>query len=94
MANEKQQAWKAVTLYGLARLALFILLTVVIQSLAMLTDIQVPLLISATLALFVAMPLSMFVFKGLRTKATSAVAEWDAERKRRKEWVREELSKR
>lgn len=94
MGNEKQQAWKAVTLYGLARLALFILLTIVIQAMAMLTETPVPVLISATLALIVAMPLSMFVFKGLRIQAASAVAAWDAERKQRKNWVRDELSKR
>lgn len=69
-------------------------LTIVIQLLAMLIGAPVPLLISATLALIVAMPLSVFVFKGLRVRATQAVASWDAQRKAHKAWLREELSKR
>ena len=88
------QARKAAALYGLARLGLFLALTVVIQGIAMATGAPVPLLISATLALIVAMPLSMFVFRGLRERAASAVALWDQQRKARKQWVKEELAKR
>lgn len=90
----KREARKSVLLYGLARLGLFVVLTIVIQLLAMLIGAPVPLLISATLALIVAMPLSVFVFKGLRVRATQAVAGWDAQRKAHKAWLREELSKR
>jgi hypothetical protein len=42
----------------------------------------------------VAFPLSVFVFKNLRLKTTAAVAEWDAQRKAYKEWVKQELSSR
>lgn len=87
-------ARKNVTLYGLARLGLFIVLTVVIQLIAVAIDAPVPLLIAATLALLVAMPLSMFVFKGMRIRATEAVALWDSQRKAHKEWVRQELANR
>ncbi|GGG74025.1 DUF4229 domain-containing protein [Corynebacterium pelargi] len=90
----KREARRAVIVYGLARLALFIGLTAIIQLLAVAIGAPVPLLISATLALIVAMPLSMFVFKGMRLRATQAVAGWDAQRKAHKAWLREELSKR
>ncbi|AHI21784.1 DUF4229 domain-containing protein [Corynebacterium vitaeruminis] len=87
-------ARKNVTLYGLARLSLFIVLTAVIHLIAVVINAPVPLLISATLALLVAMPLSMFVFKGLRLRATEAVALWDSQRKAHKEWVKRELASR
>lgn len=90
----RKEAWKNVALYGLARLLLFIVLTAVIQGLAVAIGAPVPVLISATLALIIAFPLSMLVFKGVRIRATESVALWDAQRKAQKEWLRKELSER
>lgn len=90
----RNQAWKDVALYGLARLLLFIVLTVIIQSAAILIGAPVPLLISSLLALIVAFPLSMFVFKNLRLKVNKEMAEWDAQRKAHKAWVKKELAER
>ena len=73
---------------------LFIALTVVIQGAAMLIGAPVPLIISALLALIVAFPLSMLVFKRQRIEATEAVAHWREQRKLRKEWISSELSER
>ncbi|TWT25607.1 DUF4229 domain-containing protein [Corynebacterium canis] len=83
-----------IVLYGLARIALFLVLTAVIQGVAALISVPVPLLMSALLALIVALPLSMFVFQGLRRRVTAGIAEWDAQRKAHKEWVKQELAER
>ncbi len=90
----KAQARKNVLLYGLARLLLFIVLTVVIQTVAMLIDAPVPIVISAMLALMVAMPLSFFLFSGMRVRAAEALEQWSKQRKAYKEWIKAELSAR
>lgn len=90
----RDRAYKAVVIYGLARLGLFVALTIVIHLLAVAIGSPVPLLITATLALIVAMPLSMFLFKGLRVKATQSLAQWDKQRKAHKDWVKSELANR
>ncbi|WP_297186014.1 DUF4229 domain-containing protein [uncultured Corynebacterium sp.] len=90
----RDRAWLDVVLYGLARLLLFVVLTVVIQGISMLVGVPFPLMISALLALIVAFPLSMFLFKGLRLRVTQELAEWDRQRKEHKKWMNEELSKR
>ena len=87
----RSRARKDVALYGLARRVLFLALTVVIQAAAWLIGAQVPVVMSALLALIVAFPLSMFVFQKLRLRVTREVAEWDAQRKAHKAWVKAEL---
>ena len=77
---------------GLARLGLFLALTVVIQLAAWLIGAPVPLVMSALLALLVAFPLSMLIFPRMRVEATQAVAARHEHRKQRKEWIREELA--
>ena len=74
----RARAARDFALYGAARLGLFLVLTVVIQG----------------LALLVAFPLSMFVFKKLRVRVTQEMAAWDAQRKAHKAWVKKELSER
>ena len=81
-------------LYGLARLGLFLLLTVIIQGLAALIGAPVPLVISSLLALLVAFPLSMFVFRSLRLRVTRNLAVWNAQRRAHKEWVKNQLAAR
>ncbi|WP_041631702.1 DUF4229 domain-containing protein [Corynebacterium maris] len=90
----RKKANRAAVKYGLARLALFIVLTVIIQVAAMLIDAPVPLVMTALLALIVAFPLSMLIFPKMRVEATESVAAWSAQRKARKQWVRDELSRR
>ncbi len=80
--------------YGGARLGLFVVLTIVIQLFAVLIDAPVPLVMSALLALLVAFPLSMLVFKEMRVEANRSVGAWNAQRKARKEWVKRELDAR
>ncbi|WP_230581973.1 DUF4229 domain-containing protein [Corynebacterium glutamicum] len=90
----QKAARKNVLIYGLARLLLFVVLTLIIHGLALLISAPVPLVMSAMLALIVAFPLSMLVFSKLRMNATQAVSQWDAQRKAHKEWVRSELADR
>ncbi|AIL96111.1 DUF4229 domain-containing protein [Corynebacterium ureicelerivorans] len=88
----KSRANKAVAIYGLDRLLLFIALTVVIQLLAVLIGAPVPLIMSALLALIVAFPLSMLLFKRHRIEANEAVAELKRQRQARKDWIQTELA--
>lgn len=90
----KSRARKAVAIYGLDRLLLFIGLTVVIQLFAELIGAPVPLIMSALLALLVAFPLSMLVFKRRRLEANEAVAQLGRQRAARKEWIQSELAER
>ena len=88
----KRRSRVALWKYGAARLVLFILLTVVIQLLAMAIGVAIPVLVSALLALFVALPLSMLIFSSWRVEATQTLAEYSAQRKAHKEWVQAELA--
>ena len=90
----KSRANKAVAIYGLDRLLLFIALTVVIQLLAVLIGAPVPVIMSALLALIVAFPLSMLLFKRHRLEANEAVAELKRQRAARKDWIQTELAER
>ncbi|AGF71452.1 DUF4229 domain-containing protein [Corynebacterium halotolerans] len=88
----RKRANAALLKYGGARILLFIVLTVVIQGVATLIGAPVPLVMSALLALLVAFPLSMLVFKKLRLEATRSVGAWSAQRRARKDWVKQELA--
>lgn len=90
----KSRANKAVAIYGLDRLLLFIALTVVIQLAAVLIGAPVPVIMSALLALIVAFPLSMLLFKRHRIEANEAVAELKRQRQARKDWIQSELAER
>lgn len=92
--NARKRANRAALIYGGLRLALFVVLAVVIQALALLIDAPVPLVMSALLALIVAFPLSMLIFPRQRVEATEAMAAWNEQRRARKQWVNEELADR
>ncbi|MDO4909060.1 MAG: DUF4229 domain-containing protein [Corynebacterium sp.] len=90
----RRNAFRDVILYGIARLFLFVVLTIVISFVAGVADAPLPLIMSALFALLIAFPLSMFVFKGLRVRATEGIGLWNSQRKARKEWVKKELQER
>lgn len=77
------KAWRDVLLYGFLRLVLFLVLTFVIHSIVILLGMAnfFPLLMSALLALILALPLSMMMFKNLRLRVTAQMAEWDSARR-------------
>lgn len=80
-------------LYGVLRLVLFLVLTFVIHSAVVLMGMAdyFPLLISMTLALILALPLSMVLFKGLRMRVNEEVAQWDAGRRAHRQKLRDQL---
>jgi hypothetical protein len=90
------RAWRDIILYGLARLILFIVLTVIIQFIAVALGMgkSFPLAISALLALIIAFPLSMFVFKDLRLRVNEHLAVRDAGRRAHKDQMRAQLEER
>lgn len=89
-------AWRDIILYGVARLLLFAVLAIAIQLIAVLLGMgqSFPLAISALLALIIAFPLSMFVFKNLRVRVNKQIAVWDAGRQQHKAEMRAQLEDR
>ena len=59
---------------------------------AVVIDAPIPLVFTALLALFVALPLSMLVFSQWRLEATQSIAEYSRQRQEHKAWVQRELS--
>ncbi len=90
----KKKTRRALLKYGALRLVLFVVLTVIIQVIAMLVKAPVPLVMSALLALIIAFPLSMLIFTNLREEATAGVAQLAQQRKEHKEWIKNELARR
>lgn len=90
------RAIKDILLYGVFRLLLFIVLTFIIHSVVILLGMAeyFPLLISMVLALLVALPLSMLIFKKQRVRATTALADWDSGRREHKQQMRRQLEDR
>src|SRR5699024_1230833 len=88
----RKKSRRAVVKYGLARLALFVVLTIVIQTVAVVNDAPIPLVFTALLALFVALPLSMLIFSQWRMEATQSIGEYSQQRKEHKAWEQRELS--
>ena len=90
------KAWRDVLLYGFLRLLLFLVLTFVIHSIVILLGMAnfFPLLMSALLALIIAFPLSMFLFKGLRLRVNEQIARRDAGRRAHKEQMAAQLEDR
>ncbi len=93
---DKGKAVRDVALYAFLRLLLFLVLTFIIHSIVILLGMAdyFPLLVSMTLALILALPLSMFMFKGLRLRVTEQIARWDAERQAHRQELRDQLRER
>ena len=89
-------AKRDIVLYGLARLGLFIVLAVIIHTIVVVMGMAnfFPLLISMMLALLVALPLSMVLFKKLRVRTVQALAQYGAEKRAYKQQLRDQLEQR
>lgn len=83
---------KDVWLYALARVLLFVVITLVLMGVAWLVGAMVPLPVLGVLALLIAMPAAVFVFPKLRARANEGVTDWSVERNEHKRYMREELS--
>ncbi len=91
-----RSAKKDVALYAVARLGLFLVLTVIIHSVVIFLGMAqyFPVMMSALLALIIALPLSMFLFKNLRLRTTEQIAQWDSGRRAHKQQMRMQLQER
>ncbi|WP_330250628.1 DUF4229 domain-containing protein [Nocardia sp. NBC_00565] len=78
-------------LYTLARLALVVVITAVIVGAAHLVSVDIPLVVAALFALLIAMPLSLTLFKKLRTRVNEDIAAVDAKRRQDKAQLRARL---
>ncbi|MCS3877537.1 putative membrane protein [Gordonia amarae] len=74
---------RAMVLYTLARLALVAVFTVVIMFVPRLFDVEVPFIAALAFGVLIALPLGMFLFKGLRTDVNANIEAVDAERRRK-----------
>lgn len=90
----RKKANRALLVYGLARLGLFIVLTTVIQAVAVAASAPVPLVVSALLALLVRSRCPCWCLKSSAWRPMRPVAAWSARRKERKAWIADELSSR
>ncbi|WP_067703122.1 DUF4229 domain-containing protein [Nocardia jejuensis] len=68
-------------LYTLARLGLVIAITAIIMGAAAVVKVAVPLIVALLFALLIAMPLSLVLFKKLRTQVNKDIAAVDAKRR-------------
>ncbi|MEV5651807.1 DUF4229 domain-containing protein [Nocardia sp. NPDC052254] len=68
-------------LYTLARLGLVALIAVIILVVANLVHVDIPLIVALLFALVVAMPLSLVLFKKLRTRVNEGIAAVDEKRR-------------
>lgn len=82
----------AVLLYVMARLLLFVVVTVAIYGLAHLLGVtDFPLVVAALGGLIIAMPLGIWVFTPLRRRATATLAVAGERRRREREQLRARL---
>lgn len=94
VTSTRNRAMRDVFMYGLARVLLFAVILAALIGVVILVHVHIPVALLAVLALIIALPASMLLFTGMRTGANQAVAEWDANRKAHKEYVRRELADR
>jgi hypothetical protein len=78
-------------LYTLARLGLVVVLAAVIIGIARLVSVDIPLVVAALFALLIAMPLSLTLFKKLRTRVNEDIAIVDEKRRHDKAQLRARL---
>ncbi|MEV6277620.1 DUF4229 domain-containing protein [Nocardia sp. NPDC051832] len=78
-------------LYTLARLVLVAVITAVIVLVAKLVKVEIPIVVAALFALIIAMPLSLTLFKKLRTQVNEDIAVVDAQRRQDKAQLRARL---
>ncbi|MFF2557779.1 DUF4229 domain-containing protein [Nocardia sp. NPDC058058] len=72
---------KHLALYTVARLGLVVVIAAIILGVAAIVKVDIPLIVAALFALLIAMPLSLLLFKKLRTQVNKDIAEVDAKRR-------------
>ncbi|WP_067567058.1 DUF4229 domain-containing protein [Nocardia sp. NBC_01503] len=82
---------KHLALYTVARLGLVVVLAAIIMGVAAIVHVDIPLIVAALFALLIAMPLSMALFKKLRTQVNKDIAAVDEKRRRDREQLMSRL---
>ncbi|MEV6070543.1 DUF4229 domain-containing protein [Nocardia sp. NPDC052001] len=72
---------KHLALYTVARLGLVVVIAAIILGMAAIVKVDIPLIVAALFALLIAMPLSLLLFKKLRTQVNKDIAAVDAKRR-------------
>ncbi|WP_336084234.1 DUF4229 domain-containing protein [Nocardia sp. SSK8] len=86
-----KRLFRNLALYTLARLGLVVVIAAIIIGVAALIGVDIPIIVAALFALLVAMPLSLTLFKSLRTKVNEDIAIVDARRRQDKAQLRARL---
>ncbi|MFC4375815.1 DUF4229 domain-containing protein [Nocardia halotolerans] len=86
-----KRLFRNLALYTLARLGLVVVIAAAIVGVAALIGVDVPIIVAVLFALIVAMPLSLTLFKSLRTKVNEDIAVVDARRREDKAQLRARL---
>lgn len=80
--SPKARLVRSLATYTAARLGLVVLLGVLILYLPRVVGVDVPLIVGAVFAVLIAMPLSLFLFTGLRKRVNADIADVDEQRRR------------
>nr|WP_084529796.1 DUF4229 domain-containing protein [Nocardia crassostreae] len=78
-------------LYTLTRLGLVAVIAAIIVGVAAAVNVAVPLIVALLFALLIAMPLSLVLFKKLRTQVNKDIAAVDEKRRRDREQLMKRL---
>ncbi|MET8431097.1 DUF4229 domain-containing protein [Nocardia sp. NPDC059091] len=73
---------RSLAIYTVARLGLVAVITAIIMGVAAVVKVAIPLIVALLFGLLIAMPLSLLLFKKLRTQVNKDIAAVDAKRRR------------
>ncbi|MFJ9367680.1 DUF4229 domain-containing protein [Nocardia sp. NPDC101769] len=73
---------RSLAIYTVARLGLVAVITAIIMSVAAVVKVAIPLIVALLFGLLIAMPLSLLLFKKLRTQVNKDIGAVDAKRRR------------
>ncbi|MFF0815860.1 DUF4229 domain-containing protein [Rhodococcus sp. NPDC003318] len=90
-SNAKGKLARDLALYTVARLGLVVVIAALILGGSMLVDVDVPLLVALIFAVLIALPLSLVLFKGMRTRVNEGIAQVDEQRRLDREDLRSKL---
>ncbi|MGW0043763.1 DUF4229 domain-containing protein [Rhodococcus sp. NPDC003348] len=89
--NAKGKLARDLALYTVARLGLVVALAAVILGGSRLVGVDVPLLVALIFAVLIALPLSLVLFKSLRTRVNQQIAVVDEQRRKDRDDLRSKL---
>ncbi|TQF68633.1 DUF4229 domain-containing protein [Rhodococcus spelaei] len=89
--SAKGRLARDLALYTLARLGLVVLIAALILGVSQLINVDVPLLVALIFAVVIALPLSLVLFKSLRTRVNMQISAVDEQRRRDRDDLRAKL---